>query len=108
MKSGSPPSGSAQACKKLKVGFNKVFGYYIEVSKAQAENVPEDYIRKQTLVNCERYVTPKLKEMESVVLNAESRINSLEYELFTELREYLKTLQRPSRRRQMASPIWTC
>ena len=77
--------------KKLKVGFNKVFGYYIEVSKAQAENVPEDYIRKQTLVNCERYVTPKLKEMESVVLNAESRINSLEYELFTELREYLKT-----------------
>ena len=94
--------------KKLKVGFNKVFGYYIEVSKAQAENVPEDYIRKQTLVNCERYVTPKLKEMESVVLNAESRINSLEYELFTELREYLKTSQRPSRRRQMASPIWTC
>ena len=77
--------------KKLKVGYNKVFGYYIEVSKAQAENVPEDYIRKQTLVNCERYVTPKLKEMESVVLNAESRINSLEYELFTELREYLKT-----------------
>lgn len=77
--------------KKLKVGFNKIFGYYIEVSKAQAENVPEDYIRKQTLVNCERYVTPKLKEMESVVLNAESRINALEYEIFTELREYLKT-----------------
>ena len=77
--------------KKLKVGFNKIFGYYIEVSKAQSENVPEDYIRKQTLVNCERYVTPKLKEMESVVLNAESRINALEYEIFTELREYLKT-----------------
>ncbi len=77
--------------KKLKVGFNKIFGYYIEVSKAQAENVPEDYIRKQTLVNYERYVTPKLKEMESVVLNAESRINTLEYEIFTELREYLKT-----------------
>ena len=77
--------------KKLKVGFNKVFGYYIEVTKSQAENVPEDYIRKQTLVNCERYVTPKLKEMESVVLNAESRINALEYEIFTEIREYLKT-----------------
>lgn len=77
--------------KKLKVGFNKVFGYYYEVSKAQAGKVPEDYIRKQTLVNASDYVTPKLKEMESVVLNAESRINSLEYELFTELREYLKT-----------------
>ena len=77
--------------KKLKVGFNKVFGYYIEVTKSQSENVPEDYIRKQTLVNCERYVTPKLKEMESVVLNAESRINALEYEIFTEIREYLKT-----------------
>lgn len=77
--------------KKLKVGFNKIFGYYIEVSKAQAENVPDDYIRKQTLVNSERYVTPKLKEMESLVLNAETRINTMEYELFTELREYLKT-----------------
>ena len=52
--------------------------------------MPDDYIRKQTLVNCERYVTPKLKEMESVVLNAESRINALEYEIFTEIREYLK------------------
>ncbi len=77
--------------KKLKVGFNKVFGYYIEVTKSQAENVPDDYIRKQTLVNCERYVTPKLKEMESVVLNAESRINALEYEIFTGIREYLKS-----------------
>lgn len=77
--------------KNLKVGFNKVFGYYIEVTKLNAENVPEDYIRKQTLVNCERYVTPELKDMEAVVLNAESRINNLEYELFTELRDYLKT-----------------
>ena len=80
--------------KTLKVGFNKVFGYYIEVTKAQQDNVPEDYIRKQTLVNCERYVTPELKEMESVVLNAEARINGLEYELFTELRNYLKTFTR--------------
>ncbi|MBR5229015.1 MAG: DNA mismatch repair protein MutS, partial [Firmicutes bacterium] len=80
--------------KTLKVGFNKVFGYYIEVTKAQQDNVPEDYIRKQTLVNCERYVTPELKEMESVVLNAEARINGLEYELFTELRNYLKTYTR--------------
>ncbi len=76
--------------KKLKVGFNKVFGYYIEVSKAQLDNVPDDYIRKQTLVNAERFVTPKLKEMEILVLNAETNINNLEYQLFTELREFLK------------------
>lgn len=76
--------------KKLKVGYNKVFGYYIEVTKANQDLVPDNYIRKQTLVNSERYVTPELKEMESIVLNAESRINSLEYELFCELREELK------------------
>ena len=80
--------------KALKVGFNKVFGYYIEVSKKNSEAVPEDYIRKQTLVNCERYITPELKEMESLVLNAESRINALEYELFTDVRNYLKTFTR--------------
>ncbi len=80
--------------KTLKVGFNKVFGYYIEVSKRNTESVPEDYVRKQTLVNCERYITPELKEMESLVLNAESRINTLEYELFTEIRDYLKTFTR--------------
>ena len=80
--------------KTLKVGFNKVFGYYIEVSKRNTESVPEDYVRKQTLVNCERYITPELKEMESLVLNAESRINTLEYELFTEVRDYLKTFTR--------------
>lgn len=76
--------------KNLKVGFNKVFGYYIEVRKTNSDNVPDDYIRKQTLVGSERYVTPELKEMESLVLNTESRINSLEYELFNEVREYLK------------------
>ncbi len=76
--------------KNLKVGFNKVFGYYIEVTKANYELVPENYIRKQTLVNCERYITPELKEVESVVLGAEARINQMEYELFLEIR---KTLQ---------------
>ncbi len=80
--------------KTLKVGFNKVFGYYIEVSKRNSETVPDDYVRKQTLVNNERYITPELKEMESLVLNAESRINALEYELFTEVRNYLKTFTR--------------
>ncbi|MFA7659702.1 MAG: DNA mismatch repair protein MutS [Anaerovoracaceae bacterium] len=76
--------------KNLKVGFNKVFGYYIEVTKSNYSMVPEDYIRKQTLVNCERFITPELKEVESVVLNAETKINQLEYELFQGLREELQ------------------
>ena len=83
--------------KTLKVGYNKVFGYYIDVSKANASNVPEDYIRKQTLVNNERYITPELKEVESVVLGAEAKINNLEYEIFTDLRlrlqVYIKEIQ---------------
>ncbi|MEP7291323.1 MAG: DNA mismatch repair protein MutS [Chloroflexota bacterium] len=66
----------------LKVGFNKVFGYYIEVSRAQANKVPDDYIRKQTLVNGERYITPELKEYETLVLNAEEQILEVERRLF--------------------------
>lgn len=70
----------------LKVGFNRVFGYYIEVSKANAAAVPEYFIRKQTLVNGERYITPELKEMEVKVLGAEERLSALEYEAFVQLR----------------------
>jgi len=70
----------------LKVGYNKVFGYYIEVSKANLETVPEDYIRKQTLVNGERFITPGLKEMEEKILGAEERRAALEYEVFATLR----------------------
>ena len=73
--------------KNLKVGYNKVFGYYIDVTRSNAGLVPDDYIRKQTLVNNERYITPELKEMESLVLGAEAKINQLEYELFTGIRE---------------------
>lgn len=69
----------------LKVGFNKVFGYYIEVSHANTDRVPSDYIRKQTLVNAERYITPDLKEYEALVLNAEEEILKVERELFTTL-----------------------
>ena len=83
--------------KNLKVGYNKVFGYYIDVTRANSDMVPDDYIRKQTLVNNERYITPELKEMESLVLGAEAKINQLEYELFTEIREeimkYTRELQ---------------
>ncbi len=73
--------------KSLKVGFNKVFGYYIEVTRSNLEAVPEDYIRKQTLANAERYITPELKEWESVVLGAQERIQDLEYDLFIQVRE---------------------
>lgn len=86
--------------KTLKVGFNKVFGYYIDVTKANAHLVPKDYIRKQTLVNNERYITPELKEMENLVLNAETKINQLEYNLFTEIRtkirSYIREIQETS------------
>jgi DNA mismatch repair protein MutS len=79
----------------LKVKFNKVFGYYIEISKTNLSAVPDDYIRKQTLVNAERYITPELKEYEEKVLNAEDRIKELEYELFYQVRlEVVKEIVR--------------
>ncbi len=79
----------------LKVGFNKVFGYYIEVSRAQASKVPDDYIRKQTLVNGERYITPELKEYETLVLNAEEQILDVERRLFEALcREFCESSER--------------
>lgn len=81
----------------LKIGFNKVFGYYIEVTNSNLANVPSDYIRKQTLVNAERFITPELKEKEEIILNADEKINALEYELFDKLRnriaEFTKEIQ---------------
>ena len=73
----------------LKVSYNRVFGYYIEVSKSFVSQVPQHYIRKQTLANCERYITPELKELEEQVLSAKERLTALEYQLFTQLREHL-------------------
>jgi DNA mismatch repair protein MutS len=73
--------------KSLKVGYNKVFGYYIEVTKANLEAVPEEYIRKQTLVNSERFITPELKEYESLILNAQERILDLESTIFRQVCE---------------------
>lgn len=75
----------------IKVKYNKVFGYYIEISNANLAQVPDDYIRKQTLVNAERFVTPELKEMEVKILGAEERRGSLEYEIFCELRREVAT-----------------
>lgn len=73
----------------LKIGYNRVFGYYLEVTKANRDAVPDDYERRQTLVNAERYVTPELKERESEILGAEERSKALEYDLFVELRARL-------------------
>jgi len=76
----------------LKVGFNKVFGYYIEISKAQAVKAAPEYIRKQTLVNAERFITEEMKEKEELILKAEEKINLLEAELFIELKGKVKDL----------------
>ena len=73
--------------KNLKVGFNKVFGYYLEVTKSYLNQVPERYIRKQTLTNAERYITEELKNLENQILGAEERVVNLEYNAFTEIRE---------------------
>ncbi|MCC8022854.1 MAG: DNA mismatch repair protein MutS, partial [Clostridiales bacterium] len=71
---------------KLKVGYNRVFGYYIEITNAYKEQAPEDYIRKQTLTNCERYITQELKELEAKILGAKERVIALEGELFQNVR----------------------
>ena len=86
--------------KNLKVGFNKVFGYYIEVTKSFLKQVPERYIRKQTLTNAERYITEELKNLENQILGAEEKVVNLEYEAFVKIREdiakNIKRLQKTS------------
>jgi DNA mismatch repair protein MutS len=80
-----PAERKRTGIKTLKVGYNKVFGYYIEISQGQAAHAPKDYIRKQTLVNSERFITPEMKEYETLVLNAEERIREIELRLFKEI-----------------------
>ena len=87
----------------LKVGFNRVFGYYIEVSKSFMDQVPASYVRKQTLANCERYITQELKELENQVLTAKDRLTALEYQIFTALREHLA--QQAARVQQTAAAV---
>ena len=77
--------------KALKIGYNRVFGYYLELSKLYSDQVPPEYVRKQTISNCERYITPALKELETTILQADDRICSMEYNLFCELRERVKS-----------------
>ena len=73
--------------RNMKVGYNKVFGYYIEVAKSQTDLVPQDWVRKQTTVNAERYISQELKELEHTILSAQDKVVALEYQLFVELRE---------------------
>ena len=96
MEGGSGTIAAIEAAEKertgirtLKVGFNRVFGYYIEVSKSFVDQVPAHYIRKQTLTNCERYITQELKDLENQVLTAKDRLTALEYQIFNELRQFL-------------------
>ncbi len=77
--------------KNLKIGYTKVFGYYLEVTKSYFHLVPQEYIRKQTLTNCERYVTQELKEMEETILGAENKVVELEYQIFTKIREEISS-----------------
>lgn len=76
----------------LKVGYNKVFGYYIEITKSNYDKIPDNYIRKQTLANAERFITPELKETENIILNAETKINDMEYRLFCDVRKTISTM----------------
>lgn len=88
------------AINTLKISYNRVFGYYIEITNVHRDKVPHDYIRKQTLVNAERYLTPELKEWEEKILGAEDKIKNLEFELFQELRQeitkYIAPIQKNS------------
>ena len=79
----------ATGIKNLKVRYNKVFGYYLEVTNSFKDMVPDYYMRKQTLTNAERFITPELKELEDMILGAEDKLTSLEYDLFCEIREHL-------------------
>ena len=81
----------ATGIRTLKVDYNKVFGYYIEVSKSFVDQVPDRFVRKQTLTNCERYITQELKEMENTIFGADEKLVSLEFEIFTELRELVSS-----------------
>ncbi len=93
----------ATGIRTLKVGYNKVFGYYIEVSKSFCDSVPAHYIRRQTLVNCERFVTEALKDMESRVIGAKDKVTALEYDLFCALRSYI--IERIPRIQQTAAAV---
>ena len=92
--------------KNLKIGFNKVFGYFIEVTKSYLDQVPERFIRKQTLANAERYITEELKNLENQILGAEEKVVNLEYDAFTEIREEIsKNVRRLQKTSEVVSSL---
>lgn len=92
---------------KLKIGYNRVFGYYIEISKSYVSQAPETYMRKQTLTNCERYITEELKELESSILGASDKLAALEYQLFTEVCQYIQKTENVKRIQTTATALAT-
>lgn len=105
LKSFESSERSTTGIKSLKVKFNNVFGYYIEVTKSNLSMVPDDYIRKQTLVNAERFITPELKEKESIILNSKERMAEMESRLFEEIR--VKVMERAGQLQSIASNVAT-
>lgn len=93
--------------RNLRIQYNRVFGYYIEVSKSYYEMVPARYIRKQTLANCERYMTPELKEIEQKIVGAQEQSTRLELQLFTEVREKIAEQIARIQKTAMRSNRWT-
>lgn len=92
--------------KNLKIGYNKVFGYFIEVTKSNLSQVPERYVRKQTLTNAERYITEELKNIENQVLGAEEKVINLEYNAFVEIRcEIAKNIKRLQKSSNVVSTL---
>ncbi len=93
---------------KLKIGYNRVFGYYIEVTKSNYNLVPEHYIRKQTLANCERYITEELKNAENNILGANDKVLKLEAEIFIEIRDFIATHLKRVQKQRLQSLLLTC
>ncbi len=93
---------------KLKIGYNRVFGYYIEVTNSYKDLVPETYIRKQTLTNCERYITQELKDLEGKILGAKDRVIALEYEVFCAVRDSISAEASRIQKTAKALAVWMC
>ena len=98
----------ATGIKNLKIRYNKVFGYYLEVTNSFKDMVPDYYMRKQTLTNAERYITPELKELEDIILGAEEKLVGLEYDLFCEIREHIAGEVLRIQKRQKPLRDWMC
>ena len=100
--------GKRPGSKILKIKYNKVFGYYLEVTNSFKDMVPDYYTRKQTLANAERYIIPELKELEDTILGAEDKLYALEYEIYCDVRNQIAARWSASRRLRKRSQKWMC